>query len=77
MSKDLVRNWWGAAWVEKMERLAEPRYREMVRTYLEDPSISPRLVQRLAGRRPEMGDVPHRPADPVGRLQPEDQGSAI
>jgi uncharacterized Zn finger protein len=25
MSKDWARNWWGAAWVEKMERLAEPR----------------------------------------------------
>jgi uncharacterized Zn finger protein len=24
MSKDWVRNWWGAAWVNKMERLAEP-----------------------------------------------------
>jgi uncharacterized Zn finger protein len=24
MSKDWARNWWGAAWVEKMERLAEP-----------------------------------------------------
>ena len=24
MSKDQARNWWGAAWVEKMERLAEP-----------------------------------------------------
>ena len=23
MSKDRARNWWGAAWVEKMERLAE------------------------------------------------------
>jgi uncharacterized Zn finger protein len=25
MSKDWARNWWGAAWVEKMERLAEPK----------------------------------------------------
>jgi uncharacterized Zn finger protein len=25
MSKDRAHNWWGAAWVEKMERLAEPR----------------------------------------------------
>src|SRR5580658_448061 len=25
MSKDTARNWWGAAWVEKMERLAEPK----------------------------------------------------
>jgi uncharacterized Zn finger protein len=24
MSKDWARNWWGAAWVDKMERLAEP-----------------------------------------------------
>jgi len=24
MSQDWARNWWGAAWVEKMERLAEP-----------------------------------------------------
>jgi uncharacterized Zn finger protein len=24
MSKDRAHNWWGAAWVEKMERLAEP-----------------------------------------------------
>jgi uncharacterized Zn finger protein len=24
MSKEWARNWWGAAWVEKMERLAEP-----------------------------------------------------
>jgi uncharacterized Zn finger protein len=25
MSKDRARNWWGAAWVEKMEKLAEPK----------------------------------------------------
>src|SRR5580658_6959568 len=25
MSKDTARNWWGAAWVEKIERLAEPK----------------------------------------------------
>ncbi|MGH9625729.1 MAG: hypothetical protein ACRD6B_18155 [Bryobacteraceae bacterium] len=25
MSKTWARNWWGAAWVEKMERLAEPK----------------------------------------------------
>jgi uncharacterized Zn finger protein len=25
MSTDRARNWWGAAWVEKMERLAEPK----------------------------------------------------
>jgi uncharacterized Zn finger protein len=25
MSKDRAHNWWGAAWVEKMERLAEPK----------------------------------------------------
>ena len=33
MSKDRARNWWGAAWVEKMERLAErylTRYASLV-----------------------------------------------
>jgi SEC-C motif len=30
------------------DRLAEPRYRDVVRSYLKDPSISPRLLQRLA-----------------------------
>jgi hypothetical protein len=33
-------------------RAAEPQYREIVRTYLEDPSISPRLLRRLADADP-------------------------
>lgn len=35
------------------ERTAKRRYRQTVRAYLEDPSISPRLVRRLAEQDPQ------------------------